>query len=72
MTDDPWRAHVTRLDQALDRLQTRVACRTAALEACTGELTARCDRLDARVVHRPSTWLVVVACIALGGLFVGL
>jgi hypothetical protein len=72
MTDDPWRAQVAHLNQAFDCLETRVARRTGNLEACTGELTARYDRLDARVVHWPSTWLVVVACIALGRRFVGL
>jgi hypothetical protein len=73
MTDDPWHAHITRLGQALDRLETRVARRTADLEACMAEvspqlrwpgcaggLSAQQGAGDGGRAHRP------------GGLFVGL
>jgi hypothetical protein len=71
MTAEQWRTQVAHLHQSLDRIETHVDRRTADLEACMGELTARVDRIDTQMAHRPSTWLAV-ADIALGGLFVAL
>jgi hypothetical protein len=54
VTNDRWRGHFRRLDDYLNRIEAKLDRIDADPETGMIELTARGDRLEARVARRPN------------------